>query len=127
MLLKYFLLWLPMIFIAVLNGSARDLWYKKHTGELTGHQVSTVSLIILFGFYITAVLKKYPPNSATQSMQIGLLWLVLTLLFEFGLGLMRGQSWELLLQDYNVFKGRIWILIPIWVTVAPYLFYKMFP
>lgn len=126
MLIKYFLLWLPMIFIAVLNGAARDLWYKKHTGELTGHQISTVALTILFGFYITFILKSYPPTSTLESLQIGLLWLALTLLFEFGLGRLRGNKWSSLLYDYNIFEGRIWVLIPIWVTLAPYLFYKLF-
>ena len=124
MLLKYFLLWFPMILIAVANGAARDLWYKKFTGELAAHQISTLSLIALFGLYIWAVLKKFPPNSAIQSIQIGLFWLILTLLFEFGFGLLRGNSWIVLLHDYNIFKGRIWILILFWVALAPYLFYK---
>ena len=123
-LFKYFLLWIPMLFIAVLNGAARDLWYKKIIGELPGHQVSTFSLIILFGFYIWAVLKKYPPNSVGQSILIGIFWLVLTLLFEFGFGIIRGKTWSAILHDYNIFDGRIWILVLIWITIAPFLFYK---
>ena len=124
-MLKYFLFWFPMLLLAVINGTARDLWYKKIVGDLTGHQISTVSLIILFGVYIFFITKKYPSESGTQAICIGILWLILTLLFEFGFGLFRGSSWSQLLGEYNILKGRIWILIPIWITIAPYLFYKI--
>jgi hypothetical protein len=122
---KYFLCWFPMLLIAVLNGTARDLGYKKYVGELTGHQVSTVSLIILFGFYIWLVINKFPPDSGRQAVYIGLLWLTLTVVFEFGFGLLRGNSWVKLLSDYNILKGRIWVLILVWTTIAPYIFYRL--
>jgi len=124
-MLKYFLCWFPMLLIAVINGAGIDFWYKKYTGELPGHQISTNSLIVLFGFYIWLVINKLPPNSGQQAISIGLLWLMLTLLFEFGFGLMRGNSWTKLLGDYNILNGHIWILIPIWITIAPYMFYKI--
>lgn len=125
-MLKYFLLWFPMLLLAILNGTARDLWYKKFTGELAAHQISTISLIILFGVYIYFILNKFPPVSKTQAFGVGFLWLILTLTFEFGFGRYRGNSWSTLLGDYNILRGRIWILIPIWITIAPYIFYKMF-
>ena len=114
-----------MIFIAVLNGTARDLWYKKYVGELAGRQISTISLLILFAIYLTLILKKYPLQSESQAIYVGILWLFLTLLFEFGFGRIGGHSWTFLFDEYNILKGRIWILIPIWVTIAPYLFFKI--
>ena len=122
-LIKYFLLWLPMILIAVLNGTARDLGYKKYLGELLARQLSTIVLIIVFGIYIGLVLQKYPPANLGQSVKIGILWLVLTLAFEFGLGLAGGKSWAELLSDYNILQGKLWVLVLLWVAVAPYLFY----
>ncbi len=124
-MLKYILIWLPMIFIAVVNGTARDLWYKKYVGELAGRQISTISLIILFAIYIIIILKKYPLQSDTQAWYVGILWLVLTLAFEFGFGRFGGYSWKYLFDEYNFMSGRIWILIPIWVTIAPYVFHKI--
>lgn len=32
-----------------------------------------------------------------------------------------GHSWTFMLADYNVLKGRIWILIPVWIIVFPYI------
>ncbi len=90
-MLKYFLCWFPMLMIAVLNGAARDLWYKKYVGELTAHQVSTISLIIFFGIYIHLIIKKFPPVTESNAVFIGIFWLILTLAFEFGFGLLRGN------------------------------------
>lgn len=114
-----------MIILAVLNGTARDLWYKRFLGDLTAHQISTVTLIILLGAYIWFIIRKFPPHSSTQALFIGLFWLLMTLLFEFGFGLARGHSLSELLNDYNILKGRIWITIPIWTAIAPYIFYKI--
>lgn len=124
-MLKYFLLWFPMIVLAVLNGTARDLWYKNYTGELAARQISTITLILLFAVYIWFIIKKYPPATSEQAITIGILWLVLTLIFEFGMGYMSGKTWAQMLEDYNILKGRIWVLIPIWVAIAPYLFFRI--
>lgn len=125
MIFKYFLCWFPMLLLAIINGVGRDLGYKKYVGELTAHQISTGTLIILFGFYIWFIGNKFPFDSERQAIFIGFFWLILTLIFEFGFGLARGNSLTHLLEDYNILKGRLWVLIPIWITIAPYIFYKL--
>lgn len=124
-MLKYVLLWFPMVVLAIINGTARDLWYKKHINDLSAHQISTVSLMILLGIYIFFVLKKYPPQSVTESLLIGLLWMTMTLAFEFGFGLYRGNSFAQLLEAYNITKGQLWLLIPVWIALAPYVFLRI--
>ncbi len=124
-MLKYVLCWFPMILIAVMNGAARDLWYKKLTGELAAHQLSTISLIILLGIYIWYVAGRFPFTNSREAIITGFTWLVLTLGFEFGLGFYRGASWSKMLADYDILKGRIWVLVPIWTVIAPYLFYSI--
>jgi hypothetical protein len=121
---RYILLWFPMLLIAIFNGMMRDLWYKKYFEDLTAHQVSTFTLILFFGLFIDFVFRKFPPSSSLYALLIGILWLVMTLIFEFGFGRLRGNSWEKLLEDYNLVKGRLWLLIPIFIAVAPYLFYR---
>lgn len=124
-MLTWFFCWFPMLLIAILNGGARDLWYKKRLGELRAHQISTITFIIFLGIYIAFIVKQFPPASGREAWQAGLLWLLLTLAFEFGFGLMRGNTVKKLLADYNIFKGRLWILIPLWLFIAPYLFYRL--
>ena len=48
-----------------------------------------------------------------------------TIAFEFAFGhFVAGHSWSKLLSDYNIFKGRIWLLFLVWVMIMPYVFYK---
>ena len=113
-----------MIIIAIINGAARDLWYNKYVSEMAAHQISTLSLILLLSLYIHFIIKRFPPKSASQALLIGLIWVTLTLGFEFGFGIIRGNSWIKLLDDYNLMEGHLWVLVPIWTFLAPYFFYK---
>jgi hypothetical protein len=123
---KFLLAWFPMIPIAIVNGLFREKVLANRFTELQAHQWSTVSLILLFGIYVWVLFKFWPPETFRQSLYIGLLWLVLTVIFEFLFGhYIAGHSWNKLLQDYNMIKGRLWILVLIWITGAPVLFYQL--
>ena len=120
---RYVFLWIPMLIIAIVNGSARDLWYKTYLGEQSAHQLSTFTLILLFGLYFYFVFKKYPIATKKRSYKIGVLWMLLTLSFEFSFGYYRGLTLTDILADYNILNGRVWVLIPICLLVAPRLYY----
>jgi len=123
---RYLLLWLPMLLIAFANGALREIWLRKHVDELPAHQISTALLVLLFGVYIGIVIRAWPPVSSAQALAVGLLWLGLTLAFEFLFGhYASGRPWSALLHEYNVLAGRLWVLVPIWVAVAPYVFYRL--
>lgn len=125
-MLKYLLAWIPMVFIAIANGVLRQAWYGKHLNELQAHQLSTLIGAALFAVYIWIVIRYWKPASAGQAIMIGLVWLGLTVAFEFLFGhYVAGHPWTRLLQDYNLFAGRVWSLLLVWVTVAPYIFYRL--
>jgi len=125
-MLKYLLAWIPMVFIAIVNGVLREAWYGKQLGELRAHQLSTLIGALLFGVYIGAVMRYWKPASAEQALAIGLLWLGLTVAFEFLFGhYVAGHPWPRLRHDYNLLAGRVWSLLLIWVAVAPYVFYRL--
>ena len=123
---KYLLFWFPMLVIAIANGMLREFVFKKYLNDLQAHQLSTLTLLLFFGGYIAFIIYKFPPASLQQSILIGLVWLVMTLVFEFGFGLYRGDSFKSLLADYNLLQGRLWVLIPLWVLIAPYIFNRIF-
>lgn len=123
---KYIIAWFPMIFIAIANGLFREKILSSRLNELQAHQASTMTMIILFGIYVWILFKFWLPTSARQAVVIGLAWLVLTVLFEFLFGhYVVGHSWDRLLQDYNILKGRVWVFVLIWISIAPYLFYQI--
>ena len=114
-----------MLLIAIGNGILREAVIKKYFDEHTAHQLSTVTLLIFFALYIGFVISRFSPASASQAIIVGILWLVLTLLFEFGFGYYRGNTWSAMLGEYNILRGKLWILIPLWVAIAPWLFWQM--
>ena len=123
---RYGLAWVPMVFIAIVNGTLRQVWYAKYLGELRAHQLSTATLVLVLGVYIWAVIRLLRPHSAMQTLMIGLIWCVLTVGFEFIFGhYIAGHPWSRLLQDYNLFAGRIWAIVLLWITLAPYVCYRM--
>ncbi|MEW6194823.1 MAG: hypothetical protein AB1521_06695 [Bacteroidota bacterium] len=126
MLFKYFLLWFPMVIIAIVNGSIRQFFYTKFLNELAAHQVSVLSGIIFFAVYVWIITGVWKIESSAQAITIGIMWLAMTIIFEFVFGhFVMGNSWEKLLADYNIFKGRLWIVVLIWTAISPYIFFKL--
>jgi hypothetical protein len=116
----YALFWLGMPVVAILNAIMREKFYKGTLGELAAHQISTITLIILIGIYTWLVSLGWKLESAGQAFIVGGIWLVLTIAFEFGFGrLVMKHPWECLFHDYNILKGRIWVLVLTWTFLAP--------
>jgi hypothetical protein len=114
-----------MIPIAIANGVLRESWYGRHLSELAAHQVSSLVAIGLFGVYIWGLVRRWRPESGRQGIAVGLLWLVMTMAFEFLFGhYVAGHTWERLLHDYDLLAGRLWSLVLAWIALAPYLFYR---
>jgi hypothetical protein len=126
MISRYSIAWIPLVFIAILNGAIRDYVYGAYISELHAHQISTFTGIILSGFYVWALSYLWPLNSDSEAFIIGLFWLGLTIAFEFLFGhYVAGHSWDRLLYDYNLLAGRLWLIFLIWIVTAPYLFYRL--
>jgi hypothetical protein len=122
---KYLIAWFPMLLIAIGNGMLRESFIKKYVSDFRARQLSTLTLLLFFTVYIYFMVRQFPPQTGNQALLLGIIWVVLTLLFEFGFGRFRGNSWQSLLAEYNIFKGKVWILIPAWVMIAPWLFYQL--
>jgi hypothetical protein len=126
MLLKYFLAWFGMMILAVLNGGLRDSLYKPHIGEIAAHQISTIILLIVFAVYFWLLASIWPIESAVQAWMIGIMWLVMTIAFEIALGrFVAGNPWSRVVHDYNVLAGRVWVVIPLWTLIGPYVFFRL--
>lgn len=122
----YALGWLGLLAIAMANGALREGLYGPHMGELAAHQLSTVLGLLSFTLYIGWFTARRPLPSAGLAVGVGALWLGLTLAFEFGFfHYVMGHPWSRLLHDYDLSAGRLWVLIPIWTAVAPYVFHRL--
>jgi len=112
--------WLGGSVLGVVNGTARELLYKEQVGERGAQYISTASLIALLAVYMWVLQRRWPIGSRRTALQIGAMWVALTILFEFGFGhYVDRKSWSELLQNYNVFDGRVWIIVPLLMAFGP--------
>jgi len=126
MILKYTALWIGLVIIAIINGTIREVGYRRFVGELPAHQVSSITFIILIGIYTWLWNLKWRIESSRQSIAIGLIWLTLTIAFEFLFGhYVMKHPWSRLFHDYNLLKGRVWALVLLWTAIAPYVIFKL--
>ena len=123
---KVIAIWTVLLVVAVANGAARVVILEPRLGERMAHQIScaTGSLFILL--VATALIPALGTTSTPSLLGIGVLWLLLTVTFEFAFGrFVSGHSWERLLADYNVLEGRLWLLVLATVFVAPLVAVKL--
>ena len=114
---KAFGVWLGMLLAAFVNGALRELLIVRLVGEHVGHILSVFLLSgAIFGItylFITA----QRPLPASTLWRMGLFWLILSLLFEFGFfHYVMHEPWSTLLADYNIFRGRL--LVVVWLTTV---------
>lgn len=122
---KYIIAWFGMMILAIINGGIRDSLYNNYVGEVAAHQISTIILVLLIAVYLWILIKFWPIQSTKQAWIIGCIWFVMTEIFEFGMGrIVLNESWNNIFYTYNIFAGQLWILIPLWVLISPYIFYR---
>jgi hypothetical protein len=113
--------WLGGPVIGIANGVTRELVYKDAVGDLTAHQISTVSAIGLFAGYFLLLQRQWPLPDDRSALRVGGTWLALTILFELGFGrAVDGKSWSELLADYDLSRGRVWTLVLAWLALGPF-------
>lgn len=112
--------WIAMLIIASVNGALRQAVLIPSVGDVAGRAISTLMLAALIGLLTWATIGWIGPQSSADAWLIGAMWVMLTLAFEFLAGhYLFGTPWPALLEDYNVVRGRIWILVLIVTAIAP--------
>ncbi len=113
--------WLLLFVVDFSLGAVRELLVAPAIGEPSAHVVGTLAFVaVLLGITVALVRRSRPSCSLTDLWLVGLLWLALTLAFEFlFFHYAAGKSWEDLLADYNVLQGRIWVLVPLTELFGP--------
>ncbi len=111
--------WGGVLAMAIANGALRTGITQPVLGEQAARQLATVLLLGALAWYVWWFERGHPIPTTRTAWEIGLAWMSMTLVFEFGLGLATGLSWPEMLADYNVAAGRIWILIPLATAAAP--------
>ncbi|MBN1677344.1 MAG: hypothetical protein JW880_02280 [Candidatus Thermoplasmatota archaeon] len=116
-------LWTLLVVCAILNAILRQGVLIPSLGDAAGRALSSITLsaVILVVAYLFLSWSEIE-RSTGDLWLMGIIWATLTILFEFGFGhYVMGNSWDALLADYYVLKGRIWVLVLVTELVGPYL------
>jgi hypothetical protein len=122
MAVRVVLMWCALLVIASINGMAREAVLIPRTGEVAGRAISTLALSAFIVIFTWISIPWIGPRSAEQAWAVGIVWVLLTLAFEFLAGhFLFHHPWSRLLEDYNLLRGRIWILVLITTLLSPRL------
>jgi hypothetical protein len=125
-LIRSFLVWLLFIPLAIANGALRDLVLAPVLGNTLGRAVSSLTLALLILGLTLLLVSRLGSNTRVEYLVVGAFWLALTLLFEMSFFvLVMGHPMDTLLQDYDIFRGRLWPIVLAATFFAPLLAGKM--
>lgn len=112
--------WLGIAFLAVCNGVVRELVIAPRTTPYAAHVIST---LLLVGIVLGVSYWYFSDTDYTrvELLAIGVVWVVLTVVFEFGVGYVEDGSIQPVLDQYDVLAGQIWVLVLLALFVAPLL------
>jgi hypothetical protein len=119
-------MWLLLLVAMFANGMLRVFVLQPRLGEHAARQVAVfLGIVIIFGLALPFV-KSLPRPTPAELLRVGLLWLALTVAFEFLFGhYVSGASWDTLLADYDLLRGRLWPLVLLSTAVAPWVWGKV--
>jgi hypothetical protein len=116
---KAFVAWLFIILAETINGTIRELFITPVIGQRQAHQLGffiAITLILFIAWFTAPWIKA---ETFKTQFAVGFLWLILMLIFEFGLGYILGFSWEYLLADYNLAQGGLMSFGLVIMLLAP--------
>lgn len=124
--LTYLAAWCVIAFLAIGNGIVREKTYGRTLSELRAHQLSTVIAMVMVWIVVVLWNRVWPIGDAREAWIIGLAWLLMTIVFEFGFGrFVAGHAWEKLFADYNLKAGRVWGVFLLWILIVPYVSFSL--
>lgn len=122
MLIRSLTVWVLLLVAAIANGAVREVLLARRMSEPRRNIVSTLCLVLLVLVIARATMPWIAPRSLRDAMFVGTVWCALTLMFEFLAGhFLFKKTWEMLLAEYRVTDGRIWVLVPLATVIAPFL------
>ena len=121
-LLRAFLVWLVLIGVETAHGVLRTRLLVPLVGDLPARQIGVlIGSVLIFGVAYLFIRWIAAPTKH-QLLAVGLLWVVLTVLFEIGLGrFVLGLPWEGITEDYDMTRGGFMGLGLLFMAVSPLL------
>lgn len=114
------IVWLGIMLLAFANGALREMVLSPRLGSETGHVISTLLLTAAIVLAAWLSIRWIGPLQFRSALRVGVIWLAMTLAFEFLVGhFVFRTPWPVILAEYDILSGRIWLLVPLATLIAP--------
>ena len=101
--------WLMKILVSGFNYFVlMNMIYEPIFGELAAHRMGMSTRIVYIFAFAYALLRYVKQWRVADLIHVGLLWLGLTLLFEWGGSLATGRPVDEILVGWNISRGYMW-------------------
>ena len=106
LLIRAFFVWLVIIASETVHGILRGVLLVPIVGDLPARQIGVLIGSLLIFAVAYSFIRWMAAGTTLRLVAVGLLWAVLTVLFETGLGrLVLGLPWKRIAEDYDVTRG----------------------
>jgi hypothetical protein len=119
LVLKSLAIWSVLLVLAIGNGALREgvlLKVLPRNAAFIGSGLLLIAAVLVVSALTIGWLGKL---ELTGYLLVGILWLALTVGFEFSFGLARGRSLSSLLDAYRFRGGDIWPVVLLFIAFAP--------
>lgn len=123
---KALVVWFGILVLAIANGMLREAVLVPMLGKPGGLIASGIILSALILAVACLVLPWFGRSSMATYLAVGVVWLGLTLAFEFMFGyFIQGKPWPEIIQAYTFKDGNLWPIVLLTTAAAPYLAAKI--
>jgi hypothetical protein len=99
--------WLLIVVAESIHGTLRQFFLVPVIGDMPARQVGVLIGSAIIFIIAWACIRWIAARSFGEQCRVGLLWVVLTAMFEFSLGTGLGYTGERMLSDYNPAEGGL--------------------
>jgi hypothetical protein len=121
-LVRAFAVWLLIVFAESVHGTLRQLFLAPLVGDLLARRIAFFVAVFLI-FLITYFFIRWINAPTVKALfAVGLMWMILMTLFEFGLGhFVMNYSWNRMFEDYDLSRGGLMGFGLLFMIFAPWL------
>lgn len=106
--LRAIAVWLLVMAVEFVHGTLRWIFLRPHVGDFRSGQIGVFTGSILFLLIVYFCEPWMKLRGATDCLRVGLLWVALTLAFEWNFGhYVIGRPWNSIRAEYNLLHGGL--------------------
>ena len=125
MVKKSIFIWLSLVPLAILNGGLRLYVLEPLLGTTIANPISCIILCCLIFTISMLFIPRLGYGTTIIYVKIGLLWTLLTVVFETFVAIFTKMTFKEIINAYNIATGNFWIVVVLFIGFVPFLTAKI--